>query len=117
MTWSITRQKEEKNLTSVLDELLQLRLQPAQGVLPLLLRARALHVLSAVGRWLWLSKVQGGWGGGEGAPDSKYPLFLGYHVDTLLKKEVFTLKKHGFPKNTLEKVGVWSRGRKEPQVS
>ena len=29
-------------------------------------------------------------------PDAKYPLVLGYHVDPLLKKEVFTLKNQVF---------------------
>ena len=36
--------------------------------------------------------------------------FSGYHVNPLLKKDVFTLKNHIFKKNTLEKVGIWSRG-------
>ena len=37
---------------------------------------------------------------------TQYPLFLGYHVDPLLN----FLEKPGFPKNTLKKVGVWSKG-------
>ena len=36
-------------------------------------------------------------------PYSKYPLFLGCDVDPLLKKEVFAME-------TLEKVGIGSRG-------
>ena len=31
-------------------------------------------------------------------PYTQYPLFLGYDVDPLLKKEVFTLKNQVFPK-------------------
>ena len=36
-------------------------------------------------------------------PHSKYPLFLGYHVDPLLG--IYLEKLIGFPKNSLEKVG------------
>ena len=36
-------------------------------------------------------------------PDSKYPLFSGYHVDPLLKKEVFTLKNQVLPNKTWNK--------------
>ena len=41
-------------------------------------------------------------------PYTQYPFFLGYHVDPLLKKEVFTLKNQVFPKIPLKKwvVGV-----------
>ena len=31
-------------------------------------------------------------------------------LDPLLKKEVFTMETRVFPKNTLEKVGTWSKG-------
>ena len=34
----------------------------------------------------------------------------GYHVDPLVEV-VFTFKNHAFRKNTLDKVGIWSRGR------
>ena len=34
---------------------------------------------------------------------SVYPLFSGYHVDPLLKKEVFTMENQVCPKNTLKK--------------
>ena len=37
-------------------------------------------------------------GVGSITPYTQYPLFLGYAVDPLLKKEVFTLKKQVFPK-------------------
>ena len=37
-------------------------------------------------------------------------LFSGYHVDPLLKKEVFTMKNQVFTKNTLKKAGILSRG-------
>ena len=32
------------------------------------------------------------------APYSKYPLCSGYHVDPLLKKEVFAMENQSFPK-------------------
>ena len=35
-------------------------------------------------------------------PYTQYPLFLGYHVNPLLKKEVFTMAKPGSPKKTLK---------------
>ena len=44
-------------------------------------------------------------------PYSKYHLFSGYHVDPLLKKEVFTMENRSvFPKNTLKTAGLLSRG-------
>lgn len=38
-----------------------------------------------------------------------YPLFLGYHVRPLQKRGIYH-GKPGFPKNALEKMGIWSRG-------
>ena len=43
-------------------------------------------------------------------PYTQDPLFSGYDVGPLLKKEVFTMENQVFPKNTLKKAGIWSRG-------
>ena len=46
-----------------------------------------------------------------GTPHSKYPLFVANDVDPRLTKgSAFTMEPQVFPKSTLEKVGVWSRG-------
>ena len=45
------------------------------------------------------------------SPYSKYPLFSGYHVDPLRKKVWYLpWKTSCFPKNTLQKAGILSRG-------
>ena len=42
---------------------------------------------------------------GDHTPQAKYPFFSGYDVDSLLKKEVFTMETQVFQKNTLKKSG------------
>ena len=54
--------------------------------------------------------------GYHSSPYTQYPLFSGYDVDRLLKKEVFTLEnRSAFQQKYPEKsVGIWSSGFEQP---
>ena len=46
----------------------------------------------------------------KSTPYSDYPLFLGYHVDPLLNKEVFTMETQVSKKKKPTRSGIWSGG-------